>query len=156
MIPIWAYKWIAVAVVVSGLGVALTIQTKRLDATKSEYAAFVAKVEAQGKKAEAEARQKEAEYKARKEKTDHEHAKTIVALSADIKRLRDSRTASRYLPPAPTSAGSIEKICFDRSKLESAFERLDDELTGIATTGDFAITDLNAAKGWAKEVSNKP
>ena len=149
MIPVFAYKWIAIGVAFLGLVVAVWVQTARLDATKKEYAAFVATVKAQGEIAESKAKQIEAENKERKEKSDHENAKSIAALNGTIKRLRDERAGSSILPPAAPGAGSAERACFNRDALERALGEFTEEVARIAEEGDHYRVDLDTAKLWA-------
>ena len=140
---------IGVGVIILVLGAAVTIQTKRLDSLRMEYAEFKAGVEVLGKAAEKAAKEKEAKDKLAKETADAENARTTANLHAAIAKLRAQRTSSSFLPaPAPTT-GSLDRAAFDRAELERAIRTLDSEVQGIVAEGDKAVIDLNTAKGWA-------
>lgn len=153
MIPVFAYKWIAIGVALLGLVVAVWVQTSRLNATKKEYAAFVATVKAQGEIAEAKAKQVEAENKVLKEKADHENAKSIAALNGTIKRLRDERAGSRFLPEAPTSTSRPDLACFDRAEYQRAYGEFIAEIRELADEGSTCAVNFDSAKKWADSIA---
>ena len=80
------------------------VQGLRLDAVQAEYDGFVAATKAQGEAAKKLADATAAEDKRKKESSDHEYETTIASLRADVKRMRDDRARSRFVPAAP--AGS--------------------------------------------------
>lgn len=139
-----------------GASVAWTVQGWRLDASKAEYAAFVAQTKAAGEIAAAQAKAKDEEYKRLKEKTDEDHAKTVAALNADIKRLRNARDDSGYLPKPPTGAKHPERACFKRNELESAIRQLDAGVSEIIAGCDVGRVDLDSVKIWMKSIKSSP
>lgn len=133
----------------SGAGGAWTVQGWRLDAVKAEFDGFVTTTKAQGEIAENLAKAKEAEHKREKEIADHEYQTTIAGLAADVKRLRDDRARSGYVPAAPAGSRSPGLACFDRTELEQALRRFDEEVTGLFAEGDADAVGLNVARSWA-------
>ena len=152
-LPIWGYAAIGAAVVIAGLGLALKVQTSRLDAVRAEYAGFVAQTKAIGEAAEKAAKLKEAEDKKRKETVDADlnRARRDLAGLADAYRsLREQRARSGFLPAAAPGAGSVTRACFDRAELERTLGEIDAVGSGIAQEGDQARIGLDAAKRWAR------
>lgn len=143
--------WVAVgaAVIIFGMGVALKVQTSRLDAVKAEYGAFVADVKAKGEAAEIKARAQEKADLAKKEKADAELKKLRVANESLNKRLRDNARSSVLPSPGP-SAGSLETACFGRPELDAALRRFTEGTAEIAISGQQAVDELNNAKRWAR------
>lgn len=133
----------------SGAGGAWTVQGWRLDAVNAEFDGFVTTTKAQGEIAENLAKAKEAEHKREKEIADHEYQTTITGLAADVKRLRDDRARGGYVPAAPAGSRSPELACFDRTELEQALRRFDEEVTGLFAEGDADAVGLNVARSWA-------
>jgi len=144
------YAAIGAAVIIGLLSIALKVQSSRLEATKAEYAAFVATTKAIGEKAQAEAKLKETQDKLAKEKADNENQTNRARLAVLTKRLRDSNSGSSLLPAIPTNAGSAETITFDRPSLDRALSSYEEGIAGLIEEGDKAIIDLNTAKQWAK------
>jgi len=133
----------------SGAGGAWTVQGWRLDAVKAEFDGFTATVKAQGEAAEKLAKAAAAEDKRNKEKSDADYQNAISGLRADVKRLRDDRARSGYVPAAPAGSRSPGLACFDRAELEQALQRLDVGVSGIIGEGDADAVGLNAARSWA-------
>ena len=133
----------------SGAGGAWTVQGWRLDAMKTEFDGFVTTTKAQGEIAENLAKAKEAEHKREKEIADHEYRTAIAGLAADVKRLRDDRARGGYVPAAPAGSRSPGLACFDRTELEQALQRLDDEISGLIGEGDADAVGLNVARSCA-------
>ena len=77
MFPLSPTAWLSIgaAVLIAALGIALKVQTGRLDAAKAEYAAFKVKVEILGEQAEKAAKTRELEDLATKKRADDENAK---------------------------------------------------------------------------------
>lgn len=152
-LPMMAWAAIGAAVVIAGLGVALKVQTSRLDAVRAEYAAFRAQVEALGEAAKREAARIEAADKDRKGKADAENAKTkrdLAGLYTAYGKLRDSRSGSGILPAAAPGAASPATAAFDRAALDRALSGFDRGVTGLLAEGDAAIADLDTARRWAQ------
>lgn len=147
-----AWGAIGAGLLILGLGLALKVQTARLDSCKAEYAAFVAQVKVLGEKAEREAKTKEATDLKAKEKSDADNAKLRTDNAALARRLRDARAGSRFVPPAPASSRRPDAACFSRAELERTLQRLDDEISGIVEKGDNYRIDLDIAKQWIQEI----
>ena len=137
--------WIAAGAFVSGAGGAWWLQGLRLDAVQ----AFVATVKAEGEAAKKFADATAAEDKRKKESSDHEYQTTISSLRADVKRMRDDRARSRFVPAAPAGSRSVGLACFDRAELEQALQRFDDGISGLIAEGDADAVGLNVARSWA-------
>lgn len=133
----------------SGAGGAWTVQGWRLDAVQAKFDGFVTTTKAQGEAAEKLAKAKADEDKRNKERVDHEYQTTIAGLAADVKRLRDDRARGGYVPAAPAGSRSPGLACFDRTELEQALRRFDEEVTGLFAEGDADAVGLNVARSWA-------
>ena len=145
--------WIAVGAFMLGLasggGAAWKVQGWRLDTVQAKFDGFIATTKAQGEAAEKLAKAKEAEHKREKEIADHEYQTTITGLAADVKRMRDARARSGYVPAAPAGSRSPELACFGRTELEQALRRFDEGITGLFAEGDAQAVGLNVARSWA-------
>lgn len=148
----WVLVWIAAGAFALGLasggGMAWKVQGWRLDAVQAKFDGFVTTTKVQGEAAEKLAKAEAAEDKRKKEIADHEYQTTIAGLTADIKRMRDDRARSNYVPPAPASSRSPGLACFDRAELEQALQRLDDEVSGLIGEGDADAVGLNVGRTW--------
>lgn len=148
--------WIACAAFVlglsSGAGGAWWVQGLRLDAVQAKYDGFVATVKAEGEAATKLAEATAAEDKRKKESSDHEYEIRISALTADVKRMRDDRARSRFVPAAPAGSRSVGLACFDRAELEQALQRFDDGISGLIAEGDADAVGLNVARSWASGI----
>ena len=152
-IPPTAYAALGAVLVISGLGVALKVQTARLDAAKAEYAAFVAQTKAVGEAAEKAAKLKEAEDKKRKEDADAETARVrrdLAGVYDAYKRLRDS-PSRRTFSEAGGTAASPARACLDAAAANRALQAFDAGVAGLLEEGDRAIVDVNTARRWAKQ-----
>lgn len=129
----------------SGAGGAWWVQGLRLDAVQ----AFVATTKAQGEAAKKLADATAAEDKRKKESSDHDYQTTIAGLNADIKRMRDDRARSRFVPAAPAGSRSVGLACFDRADLERTLQQFDEAVTGLIAEGDADAVGLNVARSWA-------
>ena len=152
----WALAALFALGLASGAGGAWWVQGLRLDALQAKYDGFVATTKAEG-----EAAKKLAEAKAKadrqlKESSDHEYETTIASLRADVKRMRDDRARSRFVPAAPAGSRSVGLACFDRAELEQALRRFDEGVTGIIGEGDADAVGLNSARGWAQTLRTSP
>lgn len=132
----------------SGAGGAWWLQGLRLDAVQ----AFVATTKAQGEAAKKLADATAAEDKRKKESSDHEYQTTIASLNADIKRMRDDRARSRFVPAAPAGSRSVGLACFDRADLERTLQQFDEAVTGLIAEGDADAVGLNVARSWASGI----
>ena len=136
----------------SGAGGAWWVQGLRLDAVQAKYDGFVATAKAEGDAAKKLAEATAAEDKRKKESSDHEYQTTIASLRADVKRMRDDRARSRFVPAAPAGSRSIGLACFDRAELEQALQRFDDGISGLIAEGDAGAVGLNVARSWASGI----
>lgn len=133
----------------SGAGGAWWVQGLRLGAVQAEYDGFVAITKAQGEAAKQLAEAAAAEDKRKKESSDHDYQTTIANLNADVKRMRDDRARSRYVPAAPAGSRSIGLACFDRAELERTLQQFDDGISQLIAEGDAGAVGLNVARSWA-------
>ena len=144
--------WIAAGAFVLGLstgtGGAWWVQGLRLDAVQ----AFVATTKAQGEAAKKLADAQTAEDKRKKESSDHEYETTIASLRADVKRMRDDRARSRFVPAAPAGSRSVGIACFDRAELERTLQQFDEAVTGLIAEGDADAVGLNVARSWVSGI----
>lgn len=133
----------------SGAGGAWWVQGLRLDAVKAEYAGFVATTKAQGEAAKKLADATAAEDKRKKESSDHEYQTTIASLRADVKRMRDARAGSRFVPAAPAGSRRVDLACFDRAELERTIRDFDTAIQGLVDQGSADAVGLNVTRSWA-------
>lgn len=129
----------------SGAGGAWWVQGLRLDAVQ----AFVATTKAQGEAAKKLADATAAEDKRKKESSDHEYQTTIASLRADVKRMRDARAGSRFVPAAPAGSRRVDLACFDRAELERTIRDFDTAIQGLVDQGSADAVGLNVARSWA-------
>lgn len=151
-LPPTAYAALGAVLVIGGLGVALKVQTSRLDAVKAEYAAFVAQTKAIGEAAEKAAKLKEAADLKRKEDADAETARVrrdLAGVYDAYKRLRDS-PSRRTFSEAGGTAASPARACLDAAAANRALQAFDAGVAGLLEEGDRAIVDINTARRWAK------
>jgi hypothetical protein len=125
------------------MGIAVGIQTKRLESAKSELAI----IKVLGEQAEKKAKERELADKQRKEKADADHKKAIAGYLSTIKRLRDANT--HFLPPAPAGSNRPDQACYPRRGLDEALRTGFGEITGVLEELGTAAVDLNTAKEWA-------
>jgi len=114
-------------------------------------AKFEAAIEAIGKAQAERTKEINARNIKLKEQADHENKRTIDSLRADIKRLRNERASTNFLPPAAPGASRPELACFDRTELERTLQQFDNEVTGLIAEGDEATVNLDTAKLWAQD-----
>lgn len=145
--------WLVIAAFViglsSGAGGAWWVQGLRLDAVQAEYDGFVATTKAQGEAAKKLADATAAEDKRKKESSDHEYQTTIASLRADVKRMRDARAGSRFVPAAPAGSRRVDLACFDRAELERTIRDFDTAIQGLVDQGRADAVGLNVARSWA-------
>jgi hypothetical protein len=144
--------WLIVgaSVLFAGMGIALKVQSSRLDACKAEYAAFVAQVKAQGEIAEKQAKEQELKDKKAKEKADAENKANRDRIADLTKRLRDANSRSSLVSAPQAGSRKPEVACYSRADLDRALSRFEERIAGLLAEGDSAITDLNTAKEWLR------
>lgn len=153
-LPLGAYAAIGAAVVIAGLGIAVKVQTSRLEAVKTEYAGFVAQVKALGDAQNAKAAAEDKVNKERKEKADAENKKLrsdLAGLYDAYGRLREQRARGGELPSAPAGSRRPDLACFDRAELARAMGGLEEGVLRLTRQGDEARLDLDTAKEWARK-----
>lgn len=133
----------------SGAGGAWWVQGLRLDAVQAKYDGFVATTKAEGEAAKKLADATAAEDKRKKESSDHEYQTTIASLRADVKRMRDARAGSRFVPAAPAGSRRVDLACFDRAELERTIRDFDTAIQGLVDQGGADAVGLNVARSWA-------
>lgn len=146
-----AWAAIAAGAVILSLGIAVKVQSARLDACKAEYAKFEAEVKALGEAAILAAKQRELDDKKRKDAADAENAKTrrdMDGVYDAYKRLRDSPSRRTFSETGGTS-GSPARACLDAAAANRAIQEFDAGVTGLLKEGDRAIGDLDTARRWA-------
>ena len=141
----WALAALFALGLASGAGGAWWVQGLRLDALQ----AFVATTKAQGDAAKKLADATAAEDKRKKESSDHEYQTTIASLRADVKRMRDARAGSRFVPAAPAGSRRVDLACFDRAELERTIRDFDTAIQGLVDQGSADAIGLNVARRWA-------
>jgi hypothetical protein len=82
-----------------------------------------------------------------KERSDENYRRNISRLSADLKRLRDSRPS--IVPAAPAGAPRPELACFDRAELVTALRTYREGVIGLLGEGAAAVEGLDEARVWA-------
>lgn len=125
------------------------VQGQRLAATQARFDGFVGTVKAEGEAAKKLAEAKAVEDKRIKESSDHEYETTIASLRADVKRMRDDRARSRFVPAAPAGSRSVDLACFDRAELERTLRDFDTAIQGLVDQGSADAVGLNVARRWA-------
>lgn len=141
----WALAALFALGLAFGAGGAWWVQGLRLDAVQ----AFVATTKAEGEAAQTLADAKAAEDKRNKESSDHEYQTTIASLRADVKRMRDARAGSRFVPAAPAGSRRVDLACFDRAELERTIRDFDTAIQGLVDQGSADAVGLNVARSWA-------
>lgn len=141
----WALAALFALGLASGAGGAWWVQGLRLDALQ----AFVATTKAEGEAAKKLADATAAEDKRKKESSDHEYKTTIASLRADVKRMRDARAGSRFVPATPAGSRRVDLACFDRAELERTLRDFDTAIQGLVDQGSADAVGLNVARSWA-------
>ncbi|BCB27065.1 hypothetical protein SKTS_19510 [Sulfurimicrobium lacus] len=148
--------WMALGAFLLGLSSggagAWWVQGLRLSAVQAEYVGFVATTKAEGEAAQKLATAAATEDKRKKENSDHDYKTTIASLNADIKRLRDARSGSRFVPAAPSGSRRVDLACFDRDELERTIREFDTTIQGLVDEGSADAVGLNVARFWAANI----
>jgi hypothetical protein len=144
------WRLIAIVIAFAAIGGYAAVMRMQRDSVRAEYAEFREK-SAQAAAAAAEiALKKTIADEQRKELTDAEHAKTVIALSARIKRLRDANPAGGFVPAAPAGSGRPDLACFDRAEYQRADGVFIEGARGLSDEGTASTLDLDTAKFWVK------
>lgn len=145
--------------ILAGMGLAillllggLTYQTKELNSTRSDYAAFRATTQAFAEASVAAAAKLEKEHVAQAEIINKNWATDradLVAYDAKLSALRSSTP----IADKPTSeTGSTETICYDWTEFDAAERDSEDEAARISKEGTASTTGLNAAITWSTPI----
>lgn len=160
--PLMLYGALGVGVVVLGLGIAVKVQSARLESAKAEtvavqgqFDAFVAQAKVIGEQQEAKTKAEDLANRKRQEAANAENLKTRTALIIALDSLRKSTPdpRSRSLPSAPAGSARPDLACFDRAEYQRedgvALEKLFAGARSLADEGTAATIDLNTARSWA-------
>jgi len=137
---------LAVITLVSGYAY---IQTKRLEACKTEFQVFKSEVERLGNEAKVKSELINKQNLKLKEKADEELRKLRISNADLSKRVRDN-AGSSFVPRTEASTGKSDLACFDTEALDGAIKRFAERVTGITEQGQSAVTELDNAKRWAQ------
>ena len=146
------YGAIAAAAIIGVLGVALKIQSSRLEFCRTEFSAFQLQTKMIGEAQIKENERREAADRKLKEKTDADHKSAVARLNRNIKRLRDDHARRSLVPAAPVDSRSPGLACFDRAIFSGALRDYEAEVIGLVGEGAAATLDLDAAKAWAQSL----
>lgn len=152
-------RWAVVAIIVAVLGLAVGIQTLRLNASQARekavqasFDSFVAQTKAIGEVAAKQAKETEAKYA--------KQAQSAIASRDDaLRRLRESATSSGRdrVPITPASAPGDSQICFEPAGFAAAVEGFRGRVQGIVTEGQAAQIDAQALLGaWPGALESRP
>lgn len=99
-------------------------------------------------KDEAERKSKLIEKRTEQERKESEESyqNKLTSLNADVKRLRDSSTS--YLPAITKATRNIDRITFQRDKLNEAVERYTNRIQGLVAEGAECELKINELKDW--------
>ena len=153
-LPLMAWGAIGAGVIILGLGIALKVQTARLDHCKAEYAAFVAETKRLGEEAQRKAKETEAKNLKAKEIADADTTKLRTDNAALARRLRQStRAGGGSLSPAPAGSKCPQgQTCFDTAEYQRADGIFVTGARKLADEGTAVSIDLNTARKWADTV----
>lgn len=127
-------------VIVLVLGIALKVQSSRLESCKAEHKAFVSEVERAAK-------EQELNFRAKKQKADDE-LKKLKSVNNDLsKRVRDNASTS-FVQPS-TTTGKPDLACFSRAELDAALQRFTGRTAELIVEGTENTLNLDNAKQWA-------
>ena len=135
----------AVVAVVSGYAY---IQTKRLEACKSEFQVFKSEVERLGNEAKLNAELINKQNLKLKEKSDEELRKLRISNADLSKRLRDN-AGSSFLSRPEASTGQLEGTC-NADLIDRALRDFAKGTAELIIEGQSAIDSLNNAKRWSQ------
>ena len=149
-LPFALYGVIAAGVVILGLGIALKVQSSRLDAVKAEYAGFQAQVKSAGEIAQAQADREKADRAAITKKQEAENAIKYKDLSdkyAAARRMLNANPGGGQAKPLSDAAPLIS--CSDRqADTAGRLERLEAGILNLTERGDKAIQRTIDCRNW--------
>lgn len=130
------------------LGIALVVQSKRLELCQTQFREFRTQVATNAAVAKMRAEIQTKNDVAVKEKADEDYRRTTDALRADIKRLRDLRPAGSGLPAASAGSSRPDLACFDRAEYLRADGEFVEAARRLADEGTANAVGLDTAKEW--------
>jgi hypothetical protein len=143
------WRLVAIASVVAVLGgYGMTMRVQR-DNARSELVEFKAQSAKAAWLAAEKAFQETIADQKRKEAADAENSAALAALAGTIKRLRNERPPSNFVPAAPAGSSRPDLACFDRPALERAYGELVVGVRELADEGAAATVGLDTARRWA-------
>ena len=131
------YIYLGLGLIVLSLGIALKVQTSRLESCKAEHKAFVSEVERLGKEAQVKVKQEIERQKKVTKDVSSDYETRLNLLRDTYARLRDSRSGS--MPPIPNAPRSIDEVSTDSIPL-----------AGICAE---TTQQLNSLQAWVKAQS---
>ena len=134
------------------IGTAIAGYVYHCEYVKKDRAQFIARLEAQAEQQKKDNQAKEKKDKLAKEKADAQNQTALNRLRADNQRLRDERTRTSILPPAPAAAKSPGRITLDRTLTERALSAFVEGASQLVAEGDHYRVNLNTAKEWSNSV----
>ncbi len=143
------YLTIGFSLVVLSLGVALKVQTSRLESCQENHTRFLTEVERLGNEAKEKVKLTEALNLRKKEQADNE-LKKLRSTNADLSKRLRSDTDSRFLPRAEADTGEPKGAC-NADLIDRAIRDFAKGTAELIIEGQSAITDLNNAKRWANQ-----
>ncbi len=159
MFPLSPSMWLAVgaAVLVAGLGMAVKIQSARLDSCKEAAAAFQAAVKAEGQAAEKEAARVNLSNLKAKEAANGKITQLLADNGTLVKRLRSNNPPQSRLPAPDPASKRPDLICLDRAEYQREdgilVARLFEGARSLADEGTANTLKLSTIAEWAKSVS---
>jgi hypothetical protein len=126
----------AVVAVVSGYAY---IQTKRLEACKSEFQVFKSEVERLGKEAQVKVKQEIERQKKVTNDVSTDYEKRLNYLRDTYNRLRDQRSGQSGLPPIPNAPRSIDEVSTDSIPLAGICAATTQQFPGAGGFGTHAM-----------------
>lgn len=146
------YGMLALGTVAAGLGVALKVQSSRLETCRVEFEVFRVEIKRLGEAQDKANREKESADKKLKERTDADHKTTIARLNRDINRLRDVHARSSLTPEVTPASRRLDLACFDRAEFARALRQFEGEIEAIVGEGAARAVELDLAKAWAQSL----
>ena len=107
------YLTIGFSIIVLSLGIALKIQTSRLESCQENHTRFLTEVERLGKEAQIKVNKEIERQKKVTNDVSTDYEKRLNYLRDTYDRLRDQRSGSGSMPPIPNAPRSIDEIPSD-------------------------------------------
>lgn len=151
---------VGVAVVITGLSVALWARGLQLDKARADlkleraaFASFQSETARLGREADKAKAATEVQNKQAKEKADAKLTTTLAQLASTRRELRNERTrpGGGLVPPPSPGAEHPERACYDRAELTGALSRFEEGTEGLVGEGAEAVIKLDGVKLWNQE-----